>query len=48
MHTGVPMTVVTKWFPRKKGFGRDVLIGFGLSPLITAPLASALWENTIY
>lgn len=40
---GVPMTVVAKWFPEKKGLAVGiVLIGFGLSPLITAPLAKAL------
>nr|WP_211249851.1 OFA family MFS transporter [Carnobacterium funditum] len=43
---GVPMTVVAKWFPEKKGLAVGmVLIGFGLSPLITAPLASALVEQ---
>ena len=40
---GVPMTVIAKWFPEKKGFAVGmVLIGFGLSPLITAPLARTL------
>ena len=43
---GVPMTVVAKWFPEKKGFAVGmVLIGFGLSPLITAPIAKALVEH---
>ncbi len=43
---GVPMTVVAKWFPDKKGLAVGiVLIGFGLSPLITAPLARTLIEN---
>jgi OFA family oxalate/formate antiporter-like MFS transporter len=43
---GVPMTVVAKWFPDKKGFAVGmVLIGFGLSPLVTAPLARWLVEN---
>lgn len=42
---GVPMTVVAKWFPKEKGLAVGmVLIGFGLSPLITAPLARALVE----
>jgi MFS family permease len=37
---GVPITVVTKWFPDKKGLAVGLtLIGFGLSPVITAPLA---------
>lgn len=40
---GAPMTVVAKWFPEKKGLTVGlVLIGFGLSPLITAPLARNL------
>jgi MFS family permease len=39
------MTVVAKWFPKEKGLAVGmVLIGFGLSPLITAPLARALVE----
>lgn len=42
---GAPMTVVAKWFPEKKGLAVGlVLIGFGLSPLITAPLARNLVE----
>jgi len=42
---GVPMTVVAKWFPETKGLVVGfVLIGFGLSPLITAPLARNLIE----
>lgn len=43
---GAPMTVVAKWFPEKKGLAVGlVLIGFGLSPLVTAPLARNLIEN---
>lgn len=42
---GVPMAVVAKWFPEKKGLAVGmVLIGFGLSPLVTAPLARHLVE----
>ena len=42
---GVPMAVVAKWFPEKKGFAVGlVLVGFGLSPLITAPLARTIVE----
>lgn len=42
---GVPMNVVTKWFPEKKGLMVGlVLVGFGLSPFITAPIASKLVE----
>lgn len=40
---GVPMAVVAKWFPDKKGLAVGLtIIGFGLSPLITAPLANSL------
>ena len=40
---GVPMAVIAKWFPDKKGLAVGmVLIGFGLSPLITAPIARYL------
>ncbi len=40
---GIPMAVVTEWFPDKKGFAVGLtLLGFGLSPFVTAPIASAL------
>lgn len=40
---GVPMTVVARWFPDHKGLAVGLtIIGFGLSPLITAPLANQL------
>ena len=43
---GVPMTVVAKWFPEKKGLAVGmVLVGFGMSPLVTAPIARILIEN---
>lgn len=43
---GVPMAVAARWFPEKKGLAVGmVLIGFGLSPLITAPLAGALVQQ---
>lgn len=43
---GVPMTVVARWFPEKKGLAVGmVLIGFGLSPLITAPLTRIFVEQ---
>ena len=39
---GVPMAVVARWFPDKTGFAVGLtLLGFGLSPLITAPAARA-------
>ncbi len=40
---GAPMTVVARWFPEKKGLAVGlVLMGFGLSPLVTAPFARIL------
>ncbi len=40
---GVPMAVVARWFPERKGLAvGSVLIGFGLSPILTAPLANIL------
>ncbi len=40
---GVPMAVVAKWFPDKKGLAVGLtIVGFGLSPLITAPLSNSL------
>jgi MFS transporter, OFA family, oxalate/formate antiporter len=43
---GVPMAVVARWFPDKKGLAVGlVIVGFGLSPLITAPLASQLIQT---
>ncbi|BAZ14778.1 major facilitator superfamily transporter [Calothrix sp. NIES-4071] len=43
---GVPLAVVAKWFPDKKGLAVGLtVIGFGLSPLITAPLAKSLIDS---
>jgi MFS transporter, OFA family, oxalate/formate antiporter len=43
---GVPMVVVARWFPDKKGLAVGLtIIGFGLSPLITAPLANQLIDQ---
>jgi OFA family oxalate/formate antiporter-like MFS transporter len=43
---GVPLAVVAKWFPDKKGLAVGAtVIGFGLSPLITAPLAKSLIDG---
>lgn len=40
---GVPMAVVARWFPDRKGLAVGLtIIGFGLSPLVTAPLANHL------
>lgn len=40
---GVPLAVTAKWFPDQKGLAVGLtVVGFGLSPLITAPLAKTL------
>ena len=40
---GAPLSVMAKWFPDRKGFAVGAtVIGFGLSPLITAPIAKEL------
>lgn len=40
---GVPLAVVASWFPERKGLAAGLTVtGFGLSPLITAPLAQRL------
>ncbi|QNB46392.1 MFS transporter [Thermanaerosceptrum fracticalcis] len=40
---GVPIAVISKWFPDKKGLAVGLtLLGFGLSPFVTAPLAKWL------
>jgi len=40
---GVPLAVCAKWFPDRKGLAVGLtVIGFGLSPLVTAPLATYL------
>jgi MFS transporter, OFA family, oxalate/formate antiporter len=53
---GVLLAVVAKWFPDKKGLAvGTTVVGFGLSPLITAPLANHLiktnapegWRDTL-
>jgi MFS family permease len=43
---GVPIAVSAKWFPDRKGLAVGLtVVGFGLSPLITAPLAEFLIET---
>ncbi|PXW93045.1 putative MFS family arabinose efflux permease [Streptohalobacillus salinus] len=43
---GVMMNVIAQWFPDKKGLASGlVLLGFGLSPLVTAPVARLLVEQ---
>ena len=40
---GVPLAVMASWFPERKGLAVGLTVtGFGLSPLITAPLAQHL------
>lgn len=42
---GVPMAVAARWFPDRKGLAVGLtIVGFGLSPLITAPLDNKLIE----
>jgi len=37
---GVPLAVAARWFPERKGFAVGMtVVGFGLSPLVTAPVA---------
>lgn len=47
---GVPLSVIAKWFPDKKGFAIGLtLAGFGASPFFIAPLASSLIaENNVF
>ncbi len=43
---GAPMIVAARWFPRQKGLAVGlVLLGFGMSPLVTAPLVRILLEG---
>ncbi len=43
---GVPMVVMSRWFRDRKGLAVGLaIVGFGLSPLITAPLAKSLIDR---
>jgi MFS family permease len=43
---GAPIVVVSRWFPDRKGLAMGLtIVGFGLSPLITAPLAHQLIDS---
>lgn len=43
---GVPLKLIQGWFPRRRGlFSGIILGGFGLSPLLTAPLARFFLET---
>jgi MFS transporter, OFA family, oxalate/formate antiporter len=44
---GVPIYMVQKLYPKKSGLMTGfILLGFGMSPLLTAPLASTLIQST--
>lgn len=43
---GIPMLIAARWFPDRQGLAVGLtIIGFGLSPVITAPLAKALIDD---
>jgi MFS transporter, OFA family, oxalate/formate antiporter len=43
---GVPIAIAAKWFPDHKGLAVGLtVVGFGLSPLVTAPLAAVMIEH---
>ncbi|VEP15661.1 Arabinose efflux permease family protein [Hyella patelloides LEGE 07179] len=43
---GVPMLIAARWFPDKKGLAVGLtIVGFGLSPIVTAPLAKGLIDR---
>jgi len=43
---GIPIAVTTRWFPDLKGLAVGITVsGFGVSALVTAPLAQALIQN---
>src|SRR5512135_260542 len=44
---GVPIAVATRWFPDLKGLAVGItVLGFGVSALVTAPLAQALIQSS--
>ncbi|MEQ9481084.1 MFS transporter [Coleofasciculus sp. F4-SAH-05] len=48
MTYGVPLAVAARWFPDRKGFAVGMtVVGFGLSPLLTAPLAFNLIRGNV-
>lgn len=43
---GVPIAVISRWFPDRKGLAVGlILLGFGMSPFVTAPLAKSLIDS---
>ncbi|MGF1478251.1 MAG: OFA family MFS transporter [Cyanophyceae cyanobacterium] len=42
---GVPMVIAARWFPDKQGLAVGLtIVGFGLSPVVSAPLAKRLMD----
>lgn len=43
---GIPMVVAARWFPDRQGLAVGLtIVGFGLSPVVTAPLAKGLIDR---
>lgn len=43
---GIPMVIAARWFPDRKGLAvGSTIVGFGLSPVMTAPLAKFLIDR---
>jgi MFS transporter, OFA family, oxalate/formate antiporter len=43
---GVPIAIAARWFPDHKGLAVGLtVVGFGLSPLVTAPLAAVMIDH---
>lgn len=43
---GVPLALAARWFPQRPGLAAGItLLGFGMSPFVTAPLAGFLIET---
>lgn len=43
---GLPIAVVARWFPDRKGLAVGItVLGFGVSALVTAPIAQSLIQN---
>lgn len=43
---GIPMAIAARWFPDRQGLAVGLtIVGFGLSPVVTAPLAKGLIDR---
>ncbi len=43
---GVPLALASRWFPQRPGLAAGItLLGFGMSPFITAPIAGMITNN---